>query len=289
MGQAIEPATSRYITMVNRMPLLPREQELELARAFLERGDRTAADRLIAANLRHVVPHALRYRHMGVPFADLIAQGNLGLMLALRGFDPSRGLRFATYANHWVRSEMLAFALKTRNLVGGGRGALRAKYALHMRRAHAHLQSRLGDDAEVRRILGDQYNKTPDEIASILHQVDQRDASLDAPNARSGERSMLDQLAHGESGQEEALSLSRSRTEFTDAVAKAMTGLDERERYIVESRMMADDETRLSLSDIGRRFGVSRERARQIETKAKAKLRQRLAGLADRWSLSSAA
>lgn len=287
MPEAIEPATSRYITMVNRMPLLQREQELELARAFLERGDRAAADRLIAANLRHVVPHALRYRHMGVPFADLIAQGNLGLMLALRGFDPSRGLRFATYANHWVRSEMLVFALKTRNLVG--RGALRAKHALQMRRAHAHLQSRLGNDAEVERILSEQYNKTPDEVASILHQVELRDASLDAPSARDGGGALHDQLAHSESGQEEALSRSRSRTEFACAVATAMTALNERERYIVESRMMADDDTRLSLSDIGQRFGVSRERARQIETTAKTKLRTRLAELADRWSLSSAA
>ncbi len=289
MAQTIEPEVRRYLASVQRVAPLARAEELALCRAFLEHGDRRAADRVITANLRHVVPHALRYRHMGVPFADLIAQGNLGLLLALRGFDPGRGLRFATYANHWVRSEMLAFALRTRRLVGGGRGALRSVYALRMRREHTTLCNRLGDDPGVHRILSEQYRKSPDEIASILHQNEQRDASLDAPAARGGRHTLLATLSLDEPGQDEALLSRRTRAALTTAVASAISALDARERFIVEARMMADDDTRLSLAEIGQRFGVSRERARQLESKAKAKLRSRLATLADQPSFSTAA
>ena len=102
---------SRYLARLQATPALGREEELELARAYRERGDRAAADKLVAANLRHVVALALRYRRLGVPVADLVAQGSVGLFMALERFEPERGLRLATYANHWVRAEMLMKAL----------------------------------------------------------------------------------------------------------------------------------------------------------------------------------
>jgi RNA polymerase sigma-32 factor len=226
MGTTIEPAVARYIARVTRSPALTRDEELRLARAFLA-GDRAAGERVIAANLRHVVPCALRYRRLGVPLGELIAQGNLGLMLALRRFDPEHGLRFSTYANHWVRSEILALARKAQSVVARGRRA---------------------------RVRG-------------------RDASLDAdaPSA----------LPACAPEQEWRLGRARTQRALAREVDQALAALSARERYVVEHRLLADPEARHSLAEIGTHFGVSRERARQIEARIKQRLRSRLQPLAD--------
>jgi RNA polymerase sigma-32 factor len=260
-----------YVSRVLAMPRLERERELMLARAY-HAGDRTAANELVTANLRHVVPHALRYRYLGLPLAELIAQGNLGLMRALQTFDPEHGVRFASYANPWIRAEMLGIALQSRSMVGGKRSAL-TRNLFRIRREHGHLCARLGDEDGVCQLLADRYRKQPAEIAELIQRMELRDASLDAPvGGGDGQRSLLDRLA---AELEEPRSAAEQRA-IAQAVSAALSGLSERERYVVEHRLMADEEVRLSLSDIGHRFAVSRERARQIEQAVKSKLRSRL-------------
>jgi RNA polymerase sigma-32 factor len=275
MANSYDKETTRYISLILAIPVLQREEELELGRAYRERDDRAAGERIIAANLRHVVPLALRYRSLGVPLNELIAQGTLGMLEALRRFEPSRELRFATYANHWVRAEILSFALRCRSMVGGGRGPLRSKYAVKMRREQARLQGQLGDDAEVIRILSQRFGKDEDEIASILYRLDHGDTSLDATNADTGSEAFVNQLVATDSD-EGRLEREQTQTALARAIGEVKTGLNERERFMLERRLMADEESQLSLQAIGDHFGVSRERARQIESKVKAKLRVQL-------------
>jgi RNA polymerase sigma-32 factor len=280
MANSYDKETTRYISMIHAIPALEREEELELCRAYRERGDQAAGDRVIAANLRHVVPLALRYRNLGVPLNELIAQGTLGTLEALRRFEASRELRFATYANHWIRAEILSFALRCRTMVGGGRGPLRSKYAVRMRREQACLQSQLGDDAEVVRILSERFGKDEDQIASILYRLDHGDTSLDATNADTGSTAFVDQLVAADSGDEDRLEREQTQTAVARTIAEVKAGFNERERFMLDRRLMADEEAQLSLQAIGDHFGVSRERARQIESQVKAKLRVQLAAVA---------
>ena len=290
MPHRYDRETAQYLARVQQLPRLDREKELDLARAYLELGDLDAKRRVIEANLRHVVPMALRYRHLGVPLTDLIAQGNLGLLAALDRFEPARGLRLSTYATHWMRSEMLQYVLQQRVLVGGGRGALASKYAFRMRREHALLTAQLGDHPDVLEALAKRYAKRPEEVADMLQRMEQRDASIDAALDHEGQRSLSDLLSMApDEPHDDALDRRKYHDELAHAVQGATATLNERERFMLQHRLTADSEARLSLSDIGKRFGVSRERARQIEEALKLKLRGRLLPVARRCELASAA
>ncbi len=283
---AASDSIDRYITRVLAMPKQDREQESVLARAFA-RGDQVAGNGLLTANLRHVVPHALRYRFLGPPLSDLIAQGNLGLVRALQTYDPERGVRFASYANPWIRAEMLGIVLRSRTMVGGGRGIFSRKYVFGMRREHGRLAAQLGDDDAVYRSLAERYRMPVHEVSAILRRLEQYDASLETPEGDEGTgRTLLERLSASDDGADGSVAAPAERDQIASAVGEALAVLNDRERYIVLHRLMADEEARLSLSDIGERFAVSRERARQIEQAAKAKLRARLRPLAQRFELA---
>jgi RNA polymerase sigma-32 factor len=165
----IDSDTSAYIRRVNALPSLSREEELALAARYAQHGDLAASRRVITANLRHVVPVALRYRRYGVPVEELIAEGNLAISRALKGFDAQRGLRFATYANYWIRADILALILRQRSLVGGGRGQLRPKYFFRLRREHARLALLLADPSAVNEALAVRWKLSTSELEQILH------------------------------------------------------------------------------------------------------------------------
>jgi RNA polymerase sigma-32 factor len=284
MRRDIDLHTGNYIRRVNAIPRLSRERELKLAHAWKAQGDRKAADEIIQANLRHVVPMALRLSGEGRPIADLIAQGNLALMTALDRFEPERGLRFVTYAKHAIRAEMLGHLLATRSMVGGGRGHQRGRFVFGLQRQHAALRSRHGQSDVVYDELAARFGKSHAQIADIVARLERHDGSLDATLGESAVTG-IDMLIDDSVDQGGDLVRQCLRAELTGAVDSAMTELDERERFIAEHRLMADDEARYSLADVGQRFGVSRERARQLESRVKDKLRRRLRPLARRWEL----
>jgi RNA polymerase sigma-32 factor len=289
-GNRIDPTTSRYLARVQAEPLLDREREVALARAFRDHGDQAAGDRVIAANLRQVVITALRYRSLGIALDELIAQGNLGLVTALRRFDPERGVRFATYANHWIRAEMLGLALQQRSMVGGGRGPLGSRYVFRMRRLHGALLTQLGDCPRVLDLLSERFGKTPSELHDILQRIDRRDASFEQPGGEDGARSLADTLRDdAATGADDFAARRAAQGTLEHAVARATADLSTRERYILEHRLLADEETRLPLSEIGRSFGVSRERARQLEQAVRTKLRTRLNDTVSQLGVASAA
>ncbi|HTU59286.1 MAG TPA: sigma-70 family RNA polymerase sigma factor, partial [Polyangiales bacterium] len=249
-----------------------------LAKRYIA-GDSAAGQQIITANLRHVVPIALRYRRYGMPVGELIAEGNLALLRALAGFEPERGLRFATYANYWIRADILALILRQRSMVGGGRGHLRPKYFFRLRREHARLATQLGDVVKVQEELATRWQLAPHELSEILDRLERPDASVEAPITQGARVSVGDCLASSDRSQEELLARDRTQTDLRSAVKVAAADLDPRERFILEHRLMADPESEYSLVRIGEMFGVSRERARQLESRVKDKLREKLADL----------
>jgi RNA polymerase sigma-32 factor len=279
MTSSIDPDTIRYMRRVNALPPLSREDELRLAAAYRANGDTAAAQRVVTANLRHVIPVALRYRRYGLPVSELIAEGNLAVLRALSGFEPQRGLRFATYANYWIRADILALVLRQRSMVGGGRGHLRPKYFFRLRREHARLSAQLGDETKVKEALSTRWRLSVDELGEILDRLDRPDASVDAPFSHTAPTTLADFLSDDARTQEEALAWQLAQGRLSHAIQAATAELDLRERFILEHRLMADPESEYSLVRIGELFGVSRERARQLESRVKEKLRNRLDAL----------
>jgi RNA polymerase sigma-32 factor len=267
---------SRYIARVQAIPVLSREDESALAFRFRDTADDDAARRLIEANLRYVVAIALTYRRYGVRLADLVSEGNVGLMIALAKFDPTRGTRFVTYAAHWIRAYVLDHVIRTWSIVGVGAGPLRSKVFFRLRREKARILAQTHDATEANARLAERFGTTAEQMAILAHRLEARDVSLDAKRFDDGNTTLLDTLPGADDNQEDEY-LHRERTRAVLAsVRQAVEKLDPRERFIVEVRMMADRPEELSLAEIGRRLGVSRERARQLEARAKEKLRRHL-------------
>jgi RNA polymerase sigma-32 factor len=261
---------------VQSIPLLSREEESELAFRIRDANDPVAARRLVEANLRYVVAIALTYRRYGVRLADLVSEGNVGLMIALAKFDPTRGTRFVTYAAHWIRAYVLDHVIRTWSIVGVGAGPLRSKVFFRLRREKARILAQTNDVAEAVVRLAERFGTTSEQMAVLAHRLEARDVSLDAKRYEDGSSTLLDGLPGDDDTQEDQY-LRHERSHAVHAsVRQAVDKLDPRERFIVEVRMMADGPEELSLAEIGRRLGVSRERARQLEARAKEKLRRHL-------------
>lgn len=270
---------SRYIAYVRAISELSREEESEIARKWLRENDLAAAETLIRANLRYVVAIALTYRRYGLPLADLIAEGNFGLVHAVSKFNPERGTRFVTYAAYWVRAYMLNYVIRSWSMVGVGSGPLRSKLFFRLRRERARIANLVGDNDQAEKMLAERFGESQEKIMSLANRLEARDVSLDARLFDDGSVAMLDTLESDAPSQEDTVANRQSRDLIKTNLRAALTELDPRERFIVEVRMMADNDDALSLAEIGRRLGVSRERARQLEARAKRKLRERLAPL----------
>jgi RNA polymerase sigma-32 factor len=276
MATEIDSALSRYITAVHHFPKLTREEERELAEQWVRTQDAAASDRLVRSHLRYVVAIALKYRRYGVPMSELIAEGNFGLVHALKKFEPERGNRFVTYAAYWIRAYVLGYVIRSWSLVGVGSGALRSKLFFKLRRERTRIMNLIGDSERADEILAQKFGVTPMQIASMVRRLETRDLSLDGKVFDDSGTTLVDTLVASDVDQERGLVADETRDSVKVAVRRALHDLDPRERYIVEHRLMADAEDALSLAEIGRRLGVSRERARQLEERAKKKLRARI-------------
>jgi RNA polymerase sigma-32 factor len=271
-----DTALADYIRRVRAIPRLSREEEHDLALEAIA-GDIHAAHRLVEANLRFVVAVALQYRRYGIPVSELIAEGSLGLMLAVRKFDAERGTRFVTYAGYWIRAYVLNLVVKSASMVGGGSGVLRSKLFFRLRRERAKLASLEQDQGRVVEELAQRFHVDAERMSRMLRQLDAKDVSLDVASHPDSAQTMLDMLRDDSQNQEDELAASEQQTGLTGKLDVALDSLDRRERYIVEQRIMGEDD--VSLAELGRRLGVSRERARQIEARAKRKLRKQLQAL----------
>ncbi len=269
-------ALTRYMERVRTIPTLSREEEHELA-LQVRAGDQDAADRLVEANLRFVVAVALQYRRYGIPISDLLAEGNLGLMMAVKKFDPDRGTRFVTYAGYWIRAYVLDLVVRSTTMVGAGSGPLRSKLFFRLRRERAKVANLTSDPSERIAKMAERFQVSEQKMEQMLRRLDARDVSLDAPLHDDAGLTMLDALPETDEDQE-VVYLDAERRRLIEAhLGDALEGLDTRERYILEQRFMGDEE--VSLAELGRELGVSRERARQLEARAKQKLKKQLSAL----------
>jgi len=276
MANDQDPTLSRYLAAVQKYPRLSREEETELWHQWHDDKDERASDALVRANLRYAVSIAFKYRRYGLPLTDLIAEGNFGIMHALNKFEPERGNRFVTYAAYWIRAFILNYIIRSWSMVGGGSGALRSKMFFKLRREKVRITNLVGEGEQAEEMLAERFNTSREQIVELVGRLEARDVSLDAKVFDDGATTLVDTLVSSNVNQEEVYARTEHDSLVNPVVRAALESLDRRERYIVEQRIMADDEEILSLAELGRRLGVSRERARQLEVRAKRKLKQRI-------------
>ena len=267
----------RYIQQVRAIPKLSREEEHELALRVRE-GDQDAADRLVEANLRYVIAIGLQYRRYGVKLGDLIAEGSVGLVTAVRKFDPHRGTRFVTYAGYWIRAFVLEAVVRSSTMIGAGSGPFRSKLFFRLRRERARLSNVIADPEELIAKLAADFDTSPEKMTELLRRLDQREISLDAPAYHDSDATLVEMLPGAAEPQDVVVGRQRRQSGIELRLAGALSVLDDRERLIVEKRILSDDTA--SLASLGRELGVSRERARQLEARAKKKLAVELKDLA---------
>jgi RNA polymerase sigma-32 factor len=269
-----EPGFQGYVDAVERFPVLSREEELELATRWREHGDRRAADALVQAHLRSVVKIAKKYRGYGIYLSDLVAEGNLGVLEAVARFEPERGLRFFTYARHWVRAFILAHVLKHWSIVDLGTTALQSKMFFRLQAEHARLMTTLGEsDESIESRLADKFQTSRDQVRANLQRLGRRDASLDAP-VLDGSITFLDTLQNDDLDQESQMASAELSAVVRAAVQEIWPTLDCRERIIVDDRLLPADGDGRTLAAIGRQLGLTRERVRQLEAGVKDRLRE---------------
>lgn len=272
-GVRIELGVPGWRERVADAPRLSAEEERELIRRA-QAGDEAARDRLIRCNLRLVLGLSMKLRRYGVPIAELMSEGTLGLMEAVGRFDVSRELRFATYASSWVRAFVLQRLAAEMAPLGAARGAFRTKYWFALRRESARLANQGVDGRDRVRALAQRLGVSENKTEEMLSQLHQR--CVPVVDERRPEEDSSGTVALTCDGPlpDEQVARQRQQSRLEVAVAQALDLLKPRERELVRRRLMSDDPP--SLADIGRSEGISRERARQLEVRSKEILRRRL-------------
>jgi len=267
----------QYVSEINRYKLLTREEETELAVRYVENGELSAAHKLVVSNLRFVVKIAHEYRGYGLKLLDLVQEGNIGLMMAVKKFDPSKGYRLISYAVWWIRAYIQNFIIRSWSLVKLGTTQAQRKlfFKLRSERDKADREAGPGETATARS-LAKRLKVAEGEVNDMEMRLAARDFSLDAELEPGARQSHLDLLADDKApSQEEELAKLEERRLVRGKVHQAMGSLNEKERYIVENRLMTDEPK--TLQEIGQHFSISRERARQIEGNVIRKIRMHLA------------
>jgi len=280
---------TRYLEEIRQFPMLEPQQEYMLAKSWREHGDRDAAHQLVTSHLRLVARIAMGYRGYGLPIGEVISEGNVGLMQAVKRFDPDKGFRLATYAMWWIRAAIQEYILRSWSLVKMGTTAAQKKLFFNLRKIKGQLKAL--DEGDLRpdqvKRIATQLGVTEEDVVSMNRRL-AGDSSLNAPvrnDAESGE--WQDWLVDDTMDQETALAESEERDIRREMLSNALKGLNPRERRVFEARRLAEDP--LTLEELSAEFGVSRERIRQIEVRAFEKLQAALIRLAGEQRLLPAA
>ncbi|HEY7753478.1 MAG TPA: RNA polymerase sigma factor RpoH [Steroidobacteraceae bacterium] len=264
-----------YVERVSSIPMLTREQELELARRFREHQDLDAARDLVLSHLRFVVHIARGYMGYGLPVGDLIQEGNIGLMKAVKRFDPDMGVRLVSFAVHWIRAEIHEFVIRNWRLVRIATTKAQRKLFFNLRRMKKNL-AWLND--EETRAVAVELGVAPEEVRDMEQRLAARDLSFDpAPDTDEEEAVASPSLYLPSPEADPAAVIERDQWEgaVTESLAAALEGLDARSREVIRARWLAEDKR--TLQDLADQYGVSAERIRQIESAALRKLRTALA------------
>ena len=269
---------STYLSELNRYPLLTVEQEQSLSRRFRD-GDLAAGHLLITSNLRFVVKVAYEYRSYGLKLSDLIQEANIGLMKAVRKFDPDKGIRLISYAVWWIRAYIQNYILKSWSLVKLGTTQAQRRLFFSLARTRRELERLGAGDGVVVNAeeIARKLNVKASEVREMEQRMGGRDLSLDAPIGEDGDTTHMDFVESEGASQADEVAERQQAGITRELVQRALKRLDPRERFIIEQRVMGDAE--MTLSELGEHFGFSRERARQLEIRAKDKLKVEVVAL----------
>ncbi len=263
----VDPLT-RYIQEVRRFAELDRDEERELARRFRESGDREAAARLITANLLLVVKLALMYRRAIRNVMDLVQEGNIGLMEALKRYDPAQGVRFSTYAAWWIKAYMLKYLLDNARLVRVGTTNARRKLLYNLRREQRRLEAQ--GIRPTPKLLAERFGVSEEDVVEVDKALSARDVSVDQPLADDSRSTIADVLPADSPSVEDEVAEREIKERVRRVLDEFRESLGERDRAILDQRLLAEDPA--TLQALGNRFGVTREAMRQAEAKLKRRL-----------------
>jgi RNA polymerase sigma-32 factor len=263
-----ESGLSRYLEEIRRFPMLEPQNEYMLAKRWREHGDRDAAHKLVTSHLRLVAKIAMGYRGYGLPISEVISEGNVGLMQAVKRFEPEKGFRLATYAMWWIKAAIQEYILRSWSLVKMGTTANQKKLFFNLRKAKSKISAL--EEGDLRpdqvKLIAKRLGVTEQDVVDMNRRLG-GDVSLNAPIREDGDSGeWQDWLVDDVSDQETRLAESEESDNRRKALGDALSVLNDRERRIFEARRLADDP--ITLEDLAAEFGVSRERVRQIEVRA---------------------
>ena len=270
-----EGGLSRYLTEIRKFPMLTKDEEFMLAKRWREHEDSAAAHRLVTSHLRLVAKIAMGYRGYGLPIGEVISEGNVGLMQAVKKFEPDKGFRLATYAMWWIRASIQEYILRSWSLVKMGTTAAQKKLFFNLRKAKAEI-SALGEGdlhPEAVSHIATRLGVTHDDVISMNRRLSGPDSSLNSPLRSDSESEWQDWLQDETAvSQETRFAESEEYGQRMGLLGDAMKDLTDRERHILTERRLKDDPT--TLEELAGQYGVSRERVRQIEVRAFEKLQK---------------
>jgi RNA polymerase sigma-32 factor len=282
-----ESNLSRYLQEIRKFPMLAPEEEYMLGKSWREHGDIDAAHKLVTSHLRLVAKIAMGYRGYGLPLSELISEGNVGMMQAVKRFEPDRGFRLATYAMWWIRAAIQEYILHSWSLVKMGTTAAQKKLFFNLRKLKG--QMRAIDEGD---LSPEQVNKiattldVPEaDVISMNRRLSAPDHSLNAPLRQDGDGEWQDWLVDDSDNQEIRLAESEELSKRQTLLNDAMSGLNDRERRILSARRLQDEP--ITLEDLSQEYGISRERVRQIEVRAFEKLQKSIKNAAVAQKLDS--
>jgi len=263
-----EGGLTRYLEEIRRFPMLEPQEEYMLAKRWREHGDREAAHKLVTSHLRLVAKIAMGYRGYGLPISEVVSEGNVGLMQAVKRFEPEKGFRLATYAMWWIKASIQEYILRSWSLVKMGTTANQKKLFFNLRKAKSKISALQEGDLrpDQVKIIAKRLGVTEQDVVEMNRRLG-GDASLNAPIRDDGDAGeWQDWLADDSESQETVMAEHEQLDNRRKALTSALDVLNDRERRIFEARRLADDP--VTLEDLAAEFGVSRERVRQIEVRA---------------------
>ncbi len=271
-----EGGLSRYLAEIRKFPLLKPEEEYMFAKRWREHQDPEAARKLVTSHLRLVAKIAMGYRGYGLPVSEIVAEGNVGLMQAVKRFEPDRGFRLATYAMWWIRAAIQEFILRSWSLVKIGTTANQKKLFFNLRKAKSHIDAIEEGDLTPEHVakLADRLGVPERDVVDMNRRLSSPDSSLNVPVKNDSDAEWQDWLADDELDQETRLAESEELGERKALLNAALGELSEREREIIIARRLQDDPE--TLESLSHKYGVSRERVRQIEVRAFDKLQRQM-------------
>jgi len=266
----LDPSTnlSRYLSGIRKFPMLEPQEEFMYAKNWAEREDTESAHKLVTSHLRLVAKIAMGYRGYGLPLGELISEGNVGLMQAVKRFDADRGFRLSTYARWWIKASIQEYILHTWSLVKIGTTAAQKKLFFNLRKLKGQLQAIDEGDLSPENVqkISERLNVSETEVVNMNRRLAGPDNSLNAPLRAEGDGEWQDWLVDDSANQEEVLGDQEELAGRRKLLANALTGLNDRERHIfVERRLTEGPKT---LEDLSEEYNISRERVRQIEVRA---------------------